>query len=212
MTLDDTKIEVLAEHYSDTFSFIQSGLKRRDRLFAGILLVLFIMLFQLYAPAESSQLISNFVATKLATGEPINFNYVQSAIWFVLLAAAIKYFQAVILVERQYDYIHMLEATINAEYGGHVFTREGAAYLKDYPAFLIWASFLYTILFPAILALVSTTKIFYEFNNAEAGNRLVWFDGLMFVFLAVSTGLYLAVIHSKSKDNDEREETESQTS
>jgi hypothetical protein len=206
MDLDGTKLEVLSEHYSDTFSAIQSSLKKRDRLFAGMLTLLFLMLFQLYAPAETSNFIAELIADKLESNEQVNFVYVQSAIWFVLLAASVKYFQTVVLIERQYDYIHSLEAIISVEYDGQAFTREGASYLEDYPAFLNWASFLYTVLFPAILVAVSVTKIINEFWITGYAEPLIWFNALMFLFLLVSVGLYLNVLHSKKESTQETEQ------
>ena len=205
MATDDSKLEILAGHYSDTFAAIQTSLKRRDRLFAGILILLFIMLFQLYAPQEALALISSIVADTLGSEGAVKYDYVQSALWFVLLASSIKYFQTVILVERQYNYIHQLESIISPEYGGDAFTREGASYLQDYPKFLNWAAFLYTILFPAILMLVSTAKIIVEFVGAGFNNYLVWFDGLMFLFLIVSVVLYMSVIHSKKKEPEDEQ-------
>ena len=202
--MNDTKLEVLAGHYSDTFAFIQATLKKRDRLFAGVLLILFVMLFQLYAPSESSTFISKLVAEKLGADEGINFIYIQSTVWFVLLAASVKYFQAVILVERQYNYIHSLEMTLSADYGGESFTREGASYLAEYPLFLHWTSFLYTVLFPTILVLISGAKIFFEFKVFGCSEFLIWFNALIFLFLLVSIGLYLKVIHFKKESEETR--------
>ena len=199
MDLDGTKLEVLSDHYSNSYAGIQASLKKRDRLFAGTLALLFLMVFQLYAPTESSNFFAELIAEKLDTSETVKFIYVQSAIWFVLLAAAIKYFQIVISIERQYKYIYSLESIISIEYDGQAFTREGASYLAEYPAFLNWASFLYTVLFPAILVVVSATKIVYEIQKLGFGEPLIWFNGLMFTFLVISILLYLLGLHSKKR-------------
>ena len=199
MDLDDTKLEILSEHYTHTFDFLQSHLKRRDRLFMGVLLVLIVMLFQIYTPKESSGLISQFISNKLELKTPINFLYIQSIIWFVLLAMIIKYFQAVVFIERQYSYIHSLENILSKQYGDGAFTREGASYLNDYPVFLNWASFLYTILFPVILVIVILSKIISEYNEYGFGEALIWFNGAIFVLIAISIALYLYVIHFKKK-------------
>ena len=199
MSLDDAKLDVLAGHYSETSELIQVSLKKRDRLFAGVLLILFVMLFQLYAPSESTAFFSELMAEKMGASEGINFIYIQSAIWFVLLAVTIKYFQTVVFGERQYDYIHSLEETISAEYGGQAFTREGSSYLEDYPAFSKWTSFLYTVLFPAILVIVSAAKIVNEFRVFGRSELLVWFNALMFLFLLISVGLYIKMLHFSKK-------------
>jgi hypothetical protein len=199
MDLDDTKLQILSEHYTHTFDFLQSHLKKRDRLFMGVLLVLIVMLFQIYTPKEASGLITQLISNKLELKTPINFLYVQSIIWFVLLAIVIKYFQSVVFIERQYSYIHSLENILSKPYADGAFTREGGSYLKDYPVFLNWASFLYTILFPALLVAVILSKIISEYRQYGCSEVLIWFNGLIFVFIAISIAFYLYVIHFKKK-------------
>ncbi len=201
MDLDDTKLEILSEHYTHTFDFLQTHLKKRDRLFMGVLLILIVMLFQIYTPEETSGLISQFISNKLDLKTPINFLYIQSIIWFVLLAMIIKYFQSVVFIERQYSYLHSLENLLSKEYEDRAFIREGTSYFKNYPVFLNWASFLYTTLFPAILAIVILSKIISEYNEYGFREVLIWFNGLFFVFIGISITLYLYVIHFKKEES-----------
>lgn len=199
MNLDTDKLQILSEHYTHTFDFLQSHLRKRDRLFIGVLLLIIIILFQIYTPDEASSVITQLISDKLGLKKPINFLYIQSAIWFVLLAIVIKYFQSVVFIERQYSYIHALENILSSQYSDGAFTREGDAYLSDYPVFLNWASFLYTILFPAILLVVVTSKIIIEFKQYGCSEILIWFNALIYIFISISIALYLYVIHFKKK-------------
>jgi hypothetical protein len=199
MNLDTAKLQILSEHYTHTFDFLQSHLKKRDRLFIGVLLLIIVMLFQIYTPDETSSVITQLISTKLDLKTPINFLYVQSVIWFVLLAIVIKYFQSIVFIERQYGYIHALENILSSQYGDGAFTREGDSYLNEYPVFLNWASFLYTILFPTILVVVITSKIISEYKQYGIGEILIWFNFLIFIFISISIALYLYVIHFKKK-------------
>lgn len=203
--MDTAKFQVLSEHYAQTFDLLQGHLKRRDRTFAGVLLLLIIMLFQLFTPDEASNLMTDIVSNKLGLETPIDFLYVLSVVWFVLLASTTKYFQSVILIERQYEYVSALEGELNSHYEGVEFTREGKSYSSNYPAFLNWASFLYTVLFPAILAIVVTAKIIGEFSQYGSSEFLVWFNGMIFVFIGISTLLYLRAIHFGKKEEDSEE-------
>ncbi|GAH53543.1 unnamed protein product, partial [marine sediment metagenome] len=133
MGLTDTKLQILAEHYKETFDFLQKNLKQRNRLFLYVLCILILMLFQLYTPQEASNLMSQFISSKLNLSEQMNMLFVQSIIWFGLLATTLKYFQSVVFIERQYNYIHQLEEQLSKEYEKKAFTREGDSYLKDYP-------------------------------------------------------------------------------
>lgn len=199
MNLDTDKLQILSEHYTHTFDFLQSHLRKRDRLFIGVLLLIIIILFQIYTPDEASSVITQLISDKLGLKKPINFLYIQSAIWFVLLAIVIKYFQSVVFIERQYSYIHALENILSSQYSDGAFTREGDAYLSDYPVFLNWASFLYTILFPAILLVVVTSKIIIEYKQYGCSEILIWFNALIYIFISISIALYLYVIHFKKK-------------
>lgn len=198
--MDSNKLQILSEHYSHTFDFLQTHLKKRDKLFKWMLLILVIMLFQIYTPSEASNLIAQLIEKKIEIKTPINLLYIQSVIWFVLLAVVIKYFQSVIFIERQYNYLHSLEDLLSPEYQEAAFIREGKSYLSNYPAFLNWASFLYTILFPAILAIITTTKIFSECKQHGFNSVLVWFNILVFLFLIISLALYTYGIHFKPKN------------
>jgi hypothetical protein len=199
MPLDATHLEILSEHYAHTFDFLQSHLKKRDRLFIGVLFLMFLLLFQIYTPDETSGIITQVISTKLDLKEPLNFLYVQSIIWFVLLSVIIKYFQSVVFIERQYSYIHALEKKLSVEYGDSSFTREGDSYLKDYPVFLNWASFLYTILFPSILLVVLTSKIIIECKQYGFSEISICFNTMIYIFISISIALYLYVIHFKKK-------------
>lgn len=199
--MNSEKLQILSEHYSHTFDFLQSHLKKRDKFFMWALLIMVIMLFHIYIPREVSKLVEQLIEKKLEVKTQINFLYIQSVIWFVLLAIVIKYFQSVIFIERQYSYLHSLEELLSSEYEKSAFTREGKSYLSSYPAFLNWASFLYTILFPAMLAVISTSKIVSEYKQYGLNAPLIWFNSLIFVFIIISLGLYLYGIHFKQKQN-----------
>jgi len=198
--MNSEKLQILSEHYSHTFDFLQSYLKRRDKLFMWALLIIAIMLFHIYIPREVSNLVDQLIEKKLEVQTQINFLYIQSVIWFVLLAIVIKYFQSVIFIERQYSYLHSIEELLSSEYEHSAFTREGKSYLSNYPAFLNWASFLYTILFPAILAVISISKIVSEYKQYGLNEPLIWFNILIFIFIIISLGLYSYGIHFKQKN------------
>ena len=197
--MNSEKLQILSEHYSHTFDFLQSHLKKRDKLFMWVLFIMAVMLFHIYIPREVSNLIEQLIQKKLEVKTQINTLYIQSVIWFILLAIVIKYFQSVIFIERQYSYFHSLEELLSSEYEKSAFTREGKSYLSNYPAFLNWASFLYTILFPVILAVISISKIISEYKQYGFNEPLMWFNILIFVFIIISLGLYLYGIHFKKK-------------
>lgn len=195
MVTDDTKLQVLHDHYKDTFSNIQNHLKLRDRLFIFILFVITLMSFQLVSPKESTEAISQFVAQKFDLKSPIDISFLGSIIWFSLLGLVVRYFQTVVYVERQYNYIHQLEEQISPNYDGKAFTREGKSYLSNYPLFSNWASVLYAIIFPILLIAVASIKIISEFCSRVGMSLHLLFNIAIFVCIVISSLLYLFLIH-----------------
>ena len=128
MTLD--KLALLHEHYRDTCTVIQNQRRARDRYFYFVVAVLAVALFDWATPE--------------------GFAGAVSVLWFLLLGLTVRYCQAALGIERQYTYVHQLEATL-ARHVGSGFTREGEAYLSDYPVFLTWAHYLYSLVFPVLL-------------------------------------------------------------
>jgi hypothetical protein len=194
----DQHVDLLNDHYKDTFTHLSEYRRLRDRLFALILLTITIMLFQLYSPDEAGRAIGEFVVSKLDLQTLIGISFIESIIWFILLSLVIRYFQTVILIERQYDYLHRLEEEINKNFGGVAFTREGKSYLKNYPLFSKWTHMLYTIVSPALLILVIMVKISHEIYFASGTTPLLIFDIAIAIFTLISTILYLVSIYHQS--------------
>ena len=192
---DDARLEALHGHYLDTFAHIQTTLRQRDRLFLFILVLISVMLLQMVAPDESERALSEVAGTKLGLSKPLNVTVLGSIIWFALLGLVVRYFQAVVHLERQYDYIHNLEDQLSLHYDGKAFTREGQAYLVNYPLFSCWTSALYTMLFPALLIAVLAVKLGTEVCRSETFGLRVAFDAVAFSAVLISTVLYLVLVH-----------------
>jgi hypothetical protein len=198
MVSEDTRFEVLHAHYVDTFGHIRHALGQRDRLFAYIVVAIALMLLRVVAPEETDAAIGGLIAQSLALAATVSLTLIGTALWFVLLALVIRYFQTVIYIERQYDYIHALENLLAPNYeGGTAFTREGKSYLSDYPLFSKWTWALYTIVFPVLLIVVLGVKIIAELRRAINFSWLLVFDALTFVAISVSVVLYLVSLHRK---------------
>lgn len=195
--MEDAKLQILHDHYKDTFFYIQEYIKLRDRLFLFILFVVTFMLFQLYAPVSAGEAVSHFITKKLELKSPIDITFIGSIIWFGLLSLVVRYFQTVAHIERQYKYIHQIEEQLSSEYANKVFTREGKAYLNDYPVFSSWAWILYTIVFPALLVALVIFKINREIWQAGSISLLVSVNSAIALFIVLSILFYLLLVHFK---------------
>lgn len=192
---NDKKVEILNDHYKDTFAQLIEYRKLRDRLFAFILLTVILLLFQLYSPNEAETTIGEFLVKKLEIQTPINVSFIGNVIWFVLLGFVMRYFQTATFIERQYGYIHDLEEQLADFFQGKAFTREGKSYLANYPLFSDWAHFLYTIAFPLLLMAVVIAKIINEIVYAGGVSVSLAFNIAVALSILISTGLHLRSFH-----------------
>lgn len=193
--MNEEKLKLLHEHYKDTFAHTQTALRQRDRLFLYLLMIITIMLVQHVAPTETVGALNEVIKEKLGLTKAVDITVIGSVVWFLVLGISIRYFQAVVYIERMYDYLHALEDQIAAEFTSPAFTREGKFYSTDYPWFSRWVGTLYTIILPALFVIVVGVKIYGEWGQPTWSAPLV-FNCVCSVAVFLSTGLYLALVHA----------------
>lgn len=170
---DTTHLEVLHDHYKDSFSYIREREKERDRLFL-VLIALFVLLaFEIqYATDFLSALSAITIMGVKANLSALPLAALLGATWLFVLAITLRYCQATINVERQYEYLHTLEKKISARLGDdELYRREGRAYEKKYPIFSEWAWRFYVDVLPLIVASAVVVLAYQEFTGS--GNSLV---------------------------------------
>ena len=211
---DDKKFEILNDHYKDTFSHIVSYRKQRDRFFLYLLLVLVIMFLQVSSPDKSYALISGLLSRKMGEGILLGASFIKGLVWFFLVSLVLKYFQIVVVIERQYAYLHKLEQQLASNFSSGIpFTREGKSYLGNYPKLSDWADILYVWVFPLLLLFFISAKIVIEFPN-DGKFSFEW--GLTLVFclmIWITSGLYLLFrFNLKKAFKEQQEDCKSQSS
>lgn len=195
--MEQEKLLLLHEHYKETFNNIQGYLKLRDRLFAYVLLIVTLMLFQMYSPSGSTGAISELLTKKLELKTLIDISFLSSIIWFALLSLVVRYYQTVVYIERQYNYIHTIEDQLSPEYDRKAFTREGDSYLKNYPLFSSWTWILYTIVFPTLLSVIVVVKTIGEIRQTEGINVLLSINTIIAFCILLSSLFYVSLVHFK---------------
>lgn len=170
---DDKQLEVLHDHYKESFSYIREREKERDRLFL-VLIALFVLLaFEIqYATDFLSTLSAITILGVKANLSTLPLAALLGATWLFVLAITLRYCQATINVERQYNYLHTLEDKISAQLGDdELYRREGRAYERKYPTFSEWAWRFYVDFLPLIVAFAVGVLAYQEF--AGSGNSLL---------------------------------------
>ena len=165
---DSPRLEVLHDHYKESFSYIRERERERDRLFL-ILIALFALL------ALEIQYPINFkgaVGTLSFLGIELNVDALPlpaflTATWVTVLVITLRYCQASTNVERQYKYLHTLEEKISAELKDDVlYRREGRAYTSGYPLFSWWAYRFYVVVLPVIAMIATVVMIYQEWTRS----------------------------------------------
>lgn len=186
------QLDLLYDHYKETFALIRAREQQRDRLFLWLLGLYFALIVEIKYPSN----LHGALGPVAIAGNSINvkalpLGLVLSASWVFIAAVALKYYQLVKTIDRQYPYLHRLEDHISVVIGDdEVFRREGREYLQRYPRLLDWAWIAYTCAFP--IALIFATAYLYavEVTSLDYHWTLTVFDLVFALGIVVTIVLY----------------------
>lgn len=193
VALDTAKLELLHEHYRDSCQAALDTRRIRDRACLWTLLCTLTVLFERSAPGEFGSFIAGLIA-KQSEGARLDLQYVSTFVWVGALGFTIRHFQAAVRLDREYRYLQSLEKHLASAFPAPSFTREGAAYLRDYPAFSNWVHVLYSVVLPIGLLLIALSRIVQVCAVTTKPPRL-WADLAISVLLVVTILLYLWTQH-----------------
>lgn len=194
---EDARLEVLNDHYKDTCERIRENVGIRDRLFLFVLAVIGLHFFQLSDRDKSSEALVSLLKEHAGFQITANVDVLTAVLWFLLLAIVLRYFQANVYVNRQYDYLHGLEKQFEKLLGDTLVNREGEGYLSKYPRFSNWMHFIYTWAFPVLLLVTVTYKICIDWSGWDKIIGAYTFSLISFLMITTSTVLYLIFLHKK---------------
>lgn len=196
--MEEAKFNNLCSHYKDSFEFHRATIKQRDTLFYGLLVILSIFTLQLSSADTVAMIVNEYVVKVSGVKVGNNIDFISTLMWLMLLGFSTRYFQVVLEIERQYDYLHSLEEQLNNYYPeSSVFTREGKSYLSKYSLFSNWVWLLYTLFFPFLMVFSIVAKITSEISamNSIDFNQII--DFFCYVIIGTSSILYVYRLHKK---------------
>lgn len=197
---EDTKLNVLNDHYNQTVADVKKTGRSRDKAFIAVFVLLGIMAFMLVSPDHSESLLSQIITKKLGIDATLSISFIGSLVWAGILFTSISYFQSVINLEKLYNYSHRLEEELSQHYGGKVFTREGKSYLEDYPIYSEWLHVIYRYIFPVLLIVILAAKVIAEQKTQNYSTLPLLIDWLIFIMTVLSAVLYVYSIWRAEKD------------
>lgn len=200
------KIDLLYDHYKDTYSLSKQAQMQRNKLFVWLCALEALSFLSLIKPDElmdnlTSSINSHF-NVELAMGNAV----LQTLLWILTAYVTVRYCQEVLYIERQYGYIDHLEKEISKESHSGLFEREGTWYNKDYPMVLNFIDLFYKMFCPILFAAINISRIYMEWsrpNRAEGTigkgtiNLSLLCDTFIFGAIMIVTWFYFFEIHSK---------------
>ena len=154
----DKKLDILNDHYKDTFSHLVSYRKQRDRLLLYLLgVVMILLLYQLF-PDKTVDIISTVASDKadvdlnLSDIDKILLVMIPVLIFYFIIAR--RYWQVWNLIEQQYNYLEKIEIELASLYASGIpFTRESKFSYKG-KNLSMWSNEHYNRIFYAICSFV----------------------------------------------------------
>ncbi len=192
---DEKKVEILYDHYKDTFENQKVYLQKRNNYTLICLGLITTLSFQILNPDQSNSNSMELIKKYIGDIE-IEYSYIKNILTFALLWVVIMYYQINFLVEKLYKYIHEIEMSLTNEMNPFEIKREGKTYLGDYPWLLEVVDKIYSIGFPVTLIIVSIIKWTTEKNQIkEPFNGHFWFDTILLFFIILTSLLYIINRH-----------------
>lgn len=197
--LTEKQLDVLNDHYKETFARLKEGEAARDRLFLWLIGLFALLSLEIGYPAATGGSLGKLsVAGAEVNLQALPLSALLTATWVLTLTIGLRYCQKSLWVDRQYPYLHTLEEAISpAVGGGDLYRREGEVYLREYPPLLNMAWFAYVVLFPLIVAMATAGLLWRELTKLSYPWLLHAFDmvvagSLVLVFLSYRVQPYLA--------------------
>lgn len=190
--MTEKPLEILHDHYKETFARIRQAEASRDRLFLVLIGLFALLILEIGYPAA----VGSALGKLSILGGELNLQVLPlpallNASWILTLTIALRYCQITVLINRQYPYLHTLEKAISPQVGGgDLYQRESKVYLDEYPLILDVAWFFYSIFFPIIIILATLGLIIWEVTRVAYPFYHKIFDALVAVTLICLFFLY----------------------
>ena len=115
-SLSEAEFNNLCSHYKDTYEIHLASIKQRDTLFYALLVILALFSLQVTSTDLVNSALSSYANKQLELSIDKNSNLFGTLLWLLLFGFSSRYYQTVIQIERQYDYIHHLEEIIGSRF------------------------------------------------------------------------------------------------
>lgn len=155
-------IEILYDHYKDTYALSKVAQERRNKSFVCLCILETVAYLWAVDPQkmivalQSYEILSGFVN--------LGHEIIQTFLWMMIVYVLIRYVQDMIYVERQYGYLTKLEIKISSIVADEMFSRESSNYLKEYPKILNLIDLFYKMVMPVLFLVLNLYILLWNGN------------------------------------------------
>jgi len=207
-TMEEKKLEILYDHYKDTFENIKTYLQKRNIYTLSTIVLVIFLSIELASPTISTDVSSELIKKNIGDIK-IDYGMISSVILFALMWSVLLYYQINFLIEKMYVYLHKIEGDLSKQLIPYEIGREGKNYLNNYPILSSVAHRIYTWLFPISILIVAITKwITEKAKVVDWRNGHFLFDTLILFIIVLISLLYLSNRHFNDFHNKEEEDPE----
>ena len=180
-------MQVLHEHYVDTFEHIRDRERTRDKLFVFYVCLLGSVVVFLKYPSISSNFNCSSTSDFILIISKLPLNVFISIAWTGLALTTIRYLQNCLLIERQYTYLHGLEDYISKSFfSSKIFKREGKSYISNLPLFNNFVWMFYVVVVPLLSCAIVAIVFLEEWHSQSVPDHNVWLDGILAITIIAS--------------------------
>ena len=149
------------DHYKDTWSLQQCYLSERNKLTISLLVLLVLVTGFMYEPANFHEKFNTCLDSRVK-GLSFDLKYLNTGLIFLLLWVVSRYYQAVMKIDRMYDYLNDCEKKLSDTQDSYKINREGAYYYKKRSWMANVLKYCYGLLLPLAIIAIAIIKIVKE--------------------------------------------------
>lgn len=191
-------LDVLYDHYKETFSLSKEAQRRRNKSFVILCVLEALSFLLLIRPEMAFELILKGINKDIIeTSLQLSNTIIQTLIWLLIVYVMIRYIQDMLYIERQYTYLDKLEKEISNLTIAGIFSREGENYQRNYPIVLNFIDLFYKMLMPILFALINMIRIHEEWILSQESIIALVCDTILCVAIIVIDWFYFFEIHTK---------------
>ncbi len=190
-------LEVLYDHYKETFSLSKDAQARRNKSFVILSLLEAFSFLLLIRPEKAIAFFLAGINSELGLSLQLTNTIIQTLVWLLIAYVLIRYVQDMLYVEHQYGYLDALEKKISGFDDVKIFEREGENYKREYPMVSNLIDLFYKMLMPIVFTVINVVRISKEWGRNDISVMAQVVDTVLFAAIFIITWFYFFEIHSK---------------